>query len=205
MTLRALLMVAWRVKPDQIIGGPSWIDSDLWDMNAKAERPSSIDDLHIMLQNLLTERFRIKFHRESRELPVYALSVDKGGPKLKPHPAQNAGEPWIDQSIDRVVQVKMTATSAPMEFFAWRLAQALDRPVLNRTALKGDFDFTLSYTRDLPPGMREGALLNGTPIDPSGPNIFEALRRQLGLELKPMKAPVDVLVIDTAEKPAPAG
>ena len=202
MSLRLLLMVAWSVKPEQINGGPSWVDSDRWDMQAKAERPSSTEELHAMLENLLVERFQLKFHRDTKELPAYVLSVDKNGPKLTPHSAQNAGEQWIDTKIERVVQVKMTATLAPMRYFAWRLSQALDRPVIDRTGLTGGFDFTLSYTRDLPPGMRPGALLNGEPIDTSGLNIFEALRQQLGLDLKPQRGPVEVYVIDHAEKPA---
>src|SRR5207248_5001548 len=90
--LRLMIMVAYRIKADQVAGGPGWIDTDLYDMNAKAERPSSVEELHVMLQNLLAERFKLQFHRETKELPVYALSVDKNGPKLTPHEAQNAGE-----------------------------------------------------------------------------------------------------------------
>jgi uncharacterized protein (TIGR03435 family) len=78
----------------------------------------------------------------------------------------------------------------------------LDRPVINKTQIKGGFDFELSYTRDLPPGIREGALLNGEPIDTSGPNIFTAIRQQLGLKLEAQKGPVETLVIDHVEKAA---
>lgn len=201
ISLRLMLMVAYQLKNDQILGGPSWIDTDLYDMNAKAERSSSGEELHIMLQNLLTERFRLKFHRETKELPLYALTVDKGGPKMTPHEAQSAGDPWIDQTIEQVVRVKLSALFVPMSYLAWRLGQLTDRPVSDQTNLKGGYDFTLNYTRELPPGIREGALLNGAPIDTSGPNLFEALRRELGLRLDPQKGPVEVLVIDSATRP----
>jgi uncharacterized protein (TIGR03435 family) len=198
--LRLMIMVAYRLKTEQITGGPAWMDTDTYDMNAKAERPSSVEDLHVMLQNLLAERFQLKFHRDTKEMPVYALSVDKGGHKLKPHEAQSAGDPWIDTAIDQAVHLKLTATSVPLDYFAWRLGMLVDRPVIDATKLKGGYDFTLAYTRELH-GIREGALINGVPIDTSGPNLFGALREQLGLKLEPQKGPVDVLVIDRAEKP----
>jgi uncharacterized protein (TIGR03435 family) len=201
ITLRLMMMVAYQMKAEQISGGPEWMNTDLFDMNAKAEKPSNADELHVMLQNLLAERFHLKFHRDTKELPVYVLSVDKGGHKLTPHDAASAGDPWIDQSVNRVVQVKMTARFTPMEYFVWRLGQVLDRPVVDRTELRGGFDFDLAYTRELPPGLKEGAFLNGEPIDTSGPTIFAALKQQLGLKLEPQKGPVGILVIDHVEKP----
>jgi uncharacterized protein (TIGR03435 family) len=200
MPLRGLMMVAYRIKPEQIVGGPSWINTDRWDMNAKAEKPSTPDELHLMLQDLLAERFQLKFHRDTKELPVYVLSVDKS-PKMTPHEAASAGDPWIDQSIERIVKVKMSAKFAPMEYFAWRLSQVLDRPVVDRTGLQGGFDFEFSFTRDLPLGIAPGAMLNGEPIDTSGPSIFTALKQQLGLKLEAQKGPVETLVIDKVEKP----
>jgi uncharacterized protein (TIGR03435 family) len=199
--LQLMIMVAYRIKADQISGGPAWMQTDRYDMNAKAERPANVEELHTMLKNLLTDRFQLRFHREMKELPVYALSVDKGGPKLTAHEAQSAGDPWIDQSIDMVVNVKMKAASVPMDYFAWRLGQVLDRPVIDLTKLKGGYDFNLAYTRDLPPGIGENALINGSPIDTSGPTIFQALRQQLGLRLEAQKGPGEVLVIDRVEKP----
>jgi uncharacterized protein (TIGR03435 family) len=95
----------------------------------------------------------------------------------------------------------MHAKFASMAYFAWRLAQILDRPVLDRTNLKGSYDFDLSFTRELPPGFPFAALNNGLSIDTSGPPIFEAVRKQLGLKLERQKGPVEILVIDHAEKP----
>jgi len=199
--LKLLITVAYRIRADQVIGGPAWIGTDLYDINAKAERPSSIEELHLMLQSLLADRFKLQFHRETKELPIYALTVDKGGAKLQPHEAQSAGDPWIDNTFEHFPQMTMHAKFVPMDYFAWRLSMMLDRPVLDQTKLTGGYDFELKFTRDLPPGTPEGALINGTPIDTSGPTIFEAIRQQLGLKLERQKGPVDIIAIDHAEKP----
>ena len=200
--LALMIQVAYRVKADQVVGGPAWMGTDRWDLDAKAAKASSAEELRAMLQDLLAERFGLKFHTEKKELPVYLLSVDKGGPKMKPHEGTSAGDPWIDQTVERMLQVKMKATFVPMEYFAWRLGlQALDRPVIDRTELKGGYDFTLNYTRELPAGAPQDLKLNGEPVDTSGPTIFQAVRQQLGLRLEPQKGPVNVMVIDKAEKP----
>jgi uncharacterized protein (TIGR03435 family) len=199
--LMLMIAVAYRIKADQVIGGPDWINADRFDMNAKAEKPSTVEELHTMLMNLLADRFQLKFHREMKELPVYALTVDKGGAKLKAHTAENAGEPWIDAKTEQVVSVAMKAKQVPMDYFAWRLGMLLDRPVTDLTNLKGGYDFDLSYTRDLPPGIPEGAMLNGVAIDTSGPTLFQALTKQLGLRLEKQKGPVEVLVVDHVTKP----
>ncbi|MGP0074886.1 MAG: TIGR03435 family protein [Bryobacteraceae bacterium] len=201
ITLKALITVAYRIRPDQVIGGAGWMDTDAYDMNAKAERPSSIEEMHLMLQDLLADRFKLRFHRETKEMPIYALTVDKDGPKFRPHEAQSAGDPWIDTTFNPFPHATWHAKFAPMDYFAWRLSGILDRPVVDHTNLKGGYDFELSYTADLPPGMPPGALLNGEAIDTSGPTIFEAIGKQLGLKLERGKGPVDTLVIDHAEKP----
>ncbi len=198
--VKLMIQVAYRLKADQIVGGPGWMDSERFDMNAKAAKPSSSDELHVMLMNLLAERFQLKFHKEKKEMSIYALTVDKGGAKMTSHEAANGGEPWIDQKIETIVRVSMKATSAPMDYFAFRLSQIMDRPVVNLTDLKGDYDFSLDYTRDLPPGVPENFRLNGAPVDTSGPTVFAAVKRQLGLELKAQRGPADIFVIDHIEK-----
>src|SRR5204863_10009859 len=119
--------IAYGVKADQIAGGPGWMDTDLYDMNAKAERASSVEELHIMLQNLLADRFKLKFHRETKELPIYALTVETNSPKLHPHEATSAGDPWIDTVAEKFLHMKMNAKFVSMEYFAFRLSQMLDR------------------------------------------------------------------------------
>jgi uncharacterized protein (TIGR03435 family) len=200
-SLKGFLMVIYRLKPDQVIGGPGWADSDRFEMRGKAEKPSNADELHVMLRNLLVERFKFQYHFEKKEQPIYALTVDKGGPKLTPHEAKSGGDPWIDQSQAQFLHIKMVATFCPLEYFAFRLGQMMDRPVVDMTGLKGGYDFNLEFTRELPPNIPESAQINGAPIDASGPTIFDAVRQQLGLKLDRQKGPAPMLVIDHAEKP----
>lgn len=200
VTPRLMLSVAWRVRPDQILGGPAWLDTDRYDMNAKAEKPSTVEELHAMLVNLVKDRFKLQYHQGTKEMGIYALTLDKSGPKLTPHEAESAGDPWIDVAQE-VLHQKWSAKFCPMDYFAWRLGQILDRPVVDRTGLKGGFDFSLNFTRDLPPGFPEGGLINGQAPDTSGPNIFEAVKNQLGLKLEGTKGEAQAIVIDHAEKP----
>ncbi|MGA3017282.1 MAG: TIGR03435 family protein, partial [Bryobacteraceae bacterium] len=133
--------------------------------------------------------------------PIYALVVDNGGAKLTPHDAANSGEPWIEQGMDAPFHANWKATSSSMELLAFRLASVMDRPVIDQTGLKGDYDFKLTYTQDLPPNFSPNTMLNGQPIDTSGPTIFQAVRQQLGLRLEARRGPVQVMVIDHVEKP----
>jgi uncharacterized protein (TIGR03435 family) len=199
--IKGMIMVAYRVKADQIVGSPPWLETDLYDMEAKADKPSSPDELHTMLMNMLVDRMQLKFHREQRDMRRYALTVDKDGPKLTPHEAQSAHDPWIDITPERFLHLKLTATAVPIDYAAFRLAQLMDRPVVDMTGLKGGYDFKLSYTADLPPGFPEGGKINGEEPDTSGPTIFQAVKAQLGLELKAGRGPVEVIVIDRVEKP----
>jgi len=200
-SLRLMIQVAYRLKPEQIVGGPDWVASDTWDLNAKTDRQATTDDLRLMLQDLLTERFHLKLRRDTKELPAYILSVDKSGPKLTPHQPTHSGDQWIDQPQPPFLHVKLSARFSTMNYFAFRLSQLMDRPVVDRTDLKGSFDFELTYTRDLPPNMSPGAMLNGEPIDTSGPTVLAALSQQLGLKLEAQKAHVEILVIEHVEKP----
>jgi uncharacterized protein (TIGR03435 family) len=200
-TLQTMITAIYRVKPDQVTGGPGWVESDRFEMRGKAEKPSSADELHVMLKNLLIERFKLQYHFEKKELPIYALTVDKGGPKLRPHEAKSGGDPWIDESQPQFLHIKLAATFCPMDYFAFRLGHLMDRPVIDMTGLRGGYDFNLEFTRELPPNIPETAHINGSPIDTSGPTVYEAVRRQLGLKLEPQKGPAPILVIDHAEKP----
>ena len=201
-SIKTMITVAYRVKPDQIVGGPSWLTTDLYDMEAKAEKPSTGDELHVMLLNLLAERMQLKYHREKKDMKMYALTVSKDGSKLTPHEAQNAHDPWIEFAQEKFLHLKATATAVPMDYVAFRLGDFLELPVVDLTGLKGGYDFTLSYTRELPPGFPEGGRINGEEPDTSGPTIFDAVKQQLGLELKAQRGPVEVIVIDHADKPA---
>lgn len=202
LTLRLYITSAFQIRADQVQGGPGWVDSDRFDIEAQAEKPSSLGEHHLMMRSLLEERFHLKYHFEPKEMPLYALVVDSGGSKLTPHAAGNSGEPWIEPTMDAPLHAHWKATSTPMELLTFRLASVLDRPVVDQTGLKGDYDFTLLYTMDLPAKIAPNALINGEPIDTSGPSIFQAVRQQLGLRLDARKGPVKTLVVDHVEKPS---
>lgn len=199
--IKLMIQVAYRVKAEQIQGGPAWLDNDRFDMEAKAAQPSTGDELHVMLMNLLVDRMKLKFHHEKKEMRMYALQVDKGAPKLTPHEAANAGEHWIDATFDTPLHVKMRATAVEMDYFAFRLSMFMDLPVVDMTNLRGGYDFNLEFTRDPPPGFPAGGKINGEEADLSGPTVFAALKQQLGLDMKSQRGLVDVIVIDHAERP----
>lgn len=200
-SLRSYLYVAYQVRPEQIIGGPGWVDSEIYDLNAEAETASSIQDLHIMLQNLLTERFRLRFHYDAKEVPAYVLSVDKNGPRnLTAHPNASGGDVILQRTVDQMVHEKWSAHCASMDFFVWRFSAWLDQPMVNQTALEGCFDFELTFTRELR-GRQASQVVDGFPIDTSGPTIYQALQNQLGVKFESKKASVQRMVIDSAERP----
>ncbi len=191
--LRPIITTAYWIRPEQVTGGPPWVDSEPYDITGVASRPSSILDLHAMMQNLLVERFKLQLHRETKELPAYVLTVDKKGIKnLKSHPAGAASDLKIDQSRDGLHE-KWSAQYTSIDYLVWRLS-FLDRPVVNQTGLQGYYDFDLAFTGEPPADV--GLL------DQSGPSLFDALQNQLGLKLEARRAPVDILVIDHAERPS---
>ena len=145
-----------------------------------------------MLQALIVDRFKLVSHRETRELPVYALVADKGGPKFK---EVHGGRSGTSGSPGR-----LEAHATRMPDLANMLFHEVDRPVLDKTELPGFYEFTLLWTPDRFRGAAPGDGAGKGLPDPGGPSIFTALREQLGLRLEPQKAPIEVLVVDRAEK-----
>jgi uncharacterized protein (TIGR03435 family) len=194
-TLKRLVMNAYGLRDFQVVGGPSWIDTDSYDILAKPAGKTSGVEFNRMIQSLLAERFQLKFHRESRQLPIYTLTVGKNGPKLTE---------WKDTpGMCKYVMGNLTCQKATMAILADELARRLGRSVVDKTELTGNYDFKLEWAPDefQVPGPSEV----GQPrpaSDPTGPSIFTALQSQLGLKLEPSKGPVPVLVIDDAQKPA---
>jgi uncharacterized protein (TIGR03435 family) len=149
-----------------------------------------------MFQTLLADRFKLRFHRETKELPAFVLSVDKSGSKLK---LNSSPEPF-EIPINFAGRGSVTGQRVPMTYFAWFLSQQLGRPVVDRTGLDQHYDFTLQWTPEPP---LSGSSEAREPLPASdGPTIFTALREQLGLKLQSEKAPVEIFVIDSAERPA---
>jgi bla regulator protein blaR1 len=228
--LAFLIQNAYRVRPFQLIGGPAWMTTDLWDVEAKAQDgstpaqagppdPNVPDALSIRLQALLEDRFKLQLHRETRELPIFELTAAKGGlkarmsndqgPILPPQPGTpppSRGGPMPRGSISMMIGGgELHAAAVPFANLIAALSQILGRTVIDKTDAKGLYDFDLKWTPDVGQAVGPpGALPPGVPpppVDPSGPSLVTALQEQLGLKLESAKGPVDVLVIDSVQKP----
>ncbi len=191
LTAKRLISVAYTVDMSEIIGGPKWVDSDRYDIDAKippefAEaRPNRLPE---MIEALLADRFQLVIHREQRQMSGYALLADKKGTKLQPAKAPDKGSE--SNSNGR----HLVATNLSMESLAKRLSREVMGVVVDRTGLKGGFDFELEWTPE--------KVLAADAATDDRPSIFAALEEQLGLRLEPAKIPVSAVVIDRAEKPA---
>ncbi len=210
MPLRILIRTAYatfadgpQINPRQmdVLGGPAWLDSDLYDLAARAEGNPPLDIMAgPMLQRLLEDRCNVKVHKEAREVPVYALTVGKSGSKLQPTKENSCvpldmnhlpSRPPLGQPQPTVCGAMAMTQSGPnisasaggitLAQFAGRMLAGMDRPVIDKTGLNGMFDINLHYTRD---------------------TIVAAVQEQLGLQLSPDKGPVEVLVIDHVDKPS---
>jgi len=223
MPVRPMITFAYQVAGYQLIGGPGWLTTDRYDINAKLEAaPTSVqpfipgsttpNPMQLALRNLLEDRFKLRVHRETRELDIYALVMARPGggpgPGLKPtvqdcskavEAAQRPGAPppgapgqpfcGIAGSPGRVRFGGLPASS-----FATAFAGPAGRMVVDRTGMTGSWDFELTFAP-------ENRGPDAPPADPNAPSFFTAIQEQLGLKLEPTKGPVDVLVIDSVEKP----
>jgi uncharacterized protein (TIGR03435 family) len=199
ITVRLLITYSYKIIDSQLVGGPSWLDNELYDFDAKADHSLTRAELAPMLQTMLADRFKLQFHRESRTMPALVLTVDKNGTKMKPN---NGPNDWVIAIMPApgASIPKFKGTRCPTSYLSWWIAQRQNRPVLDNTGLEGFWDFTLEFVPDgLDEGRRKGAA--GEPMPPlEGPALPSALREQLGLRLEPVKGPVDVYVIDHVEK-----
>jgi uncharacterized protein (TIGR03435 family) len=231
--LRMLIAEAYGVKPFQIYGAPGWINSDAYDVNAKPEvnrkqGPAKKEpfetmwaDIQQRLQVLLEERCSLKVHHETKELPVYVLTVAKSGLKVRPadciaidpqnppeRPAPGDERPVFCGTIRlgrNGQNSTLTGTGVTMRDFVlhW-LTQATGRTVIDKTGYTETFTAILEWTPDStprPPGA-DDPTAPPPASDPTGPSFFTALQEQLGLKLESSKGPVEVLVIDHVEKPS---
>jgi bla regulator protein blaR1 len=194
-SLKFCIEWAYGVK-DYQVSGPDWLDSDRFDIVAKAGVLALEDRLRLMLRALLADRFKLALHRETKELPVYALTVVKDGVKIH--------EVSAGMSKSRGGRGHLSGQKVSMLEFADLLTRGaprdIDRPVIDRTGLKGVFDITLDWMPASAGPLGEAAEGRGAIEAVPGPDIFRALQQQLGLKLESQKGPVEILVIDHAEK-----
>jgi uncharacterized protein (TIGR03435 family) len=221
-TVEMLVNTAYQLKPHQLIGGPSWITSEHFDIEAKAESSIPFNQMRPMLQAMLADRFKLAVHHETQQVPQYSLVLVKEvklGPKLVAHSDDvkcvdvSAGPPSRPRPGETrpipcggflMSLSHMAATKTTLEALAGTLSNFVDRPVVDRTGLTGFYDLELDFTpvqTPFPPGP--GGPAPAAPDSNSPPLIFTALQEQLGLKLKPETAPGDVLVIDRVEEPSP--
>jgi uncharacterized protein (TIGR03435 family) len=206
VTLKMLISVAYGVLAYQISGGPAWIGTERWDIEAKTDGVQGRlprDQSNALLRALIEDRFQLKARRESKEIPIYALVVAKNGPKLKPNP----DDPTKAKPSAMLGGGSGTFTNSSMAVLAERLSEQLGRPVIYHTDLKGGYDFTLEWTPAPGEGSAEAIGLPPRAEPPSagdsnGPSIFTALQDQLGLKMESTKGPADILIIDQVERPS---
>jgi bla regulator protein blaR1 len=203
---------------DQFTGGPGWVSSERYDIDAKEEDSlaeklnklppeQQIYQIRLMVQSLLVERFHLKVSRETKQVPVYALVVAKGGAKLKSSTTVPAGS---RPSMKRRGNGNIIGSDAPMSLMTDLLSRQPEvggRVVLDETGLKGYYDWTLRWEPQSPAAMLNSAdagqgAANTTMPDVSGPSLFAAIQEQLGVKLESQKGPVEVLIIDHIERPS---
>jgi uncharacterized protein (TIGR03435 family) len=208
VSLKMLLESAYDIKQDLISGLPGWANSGRFDVSAKivdmdAETVKKLtsDQRRVMMQQLLAERFQMKVHKQTETLPVYEMVVAKGGAKIKEVPPVGP-DPEADKNKTfngsgrgnmSVRNTQLTAHDVPLSQLTYMLAYQLHRTVLDKTGLKGNYDLSLTWTRD-----------DGTApdADSAAPSLFTAVQEQLGLRLQASKGPVETLVVDHVEEPS---
>ena len=196
--VKLMISLMYRVPMRHIEGGPDWLNTDSYDIEARTDHPGSIDDLHIMFQNLLADRFNLKFHKEIKEGPEYALSVDKLGLKM----TENQSGQDLKIPITFGAGGEANGVRVLMQYVCWWLGQQLqrdDRTAINKTGLDRSYNFTLSFAPELPPDVPKDSL---PPELRDRPSIFDAVKEQLGLKLTAEKGPVENLVIDHVGRPS---
>jgi uncharacterized protein (TIGR03435 family) len=186
-----ILEWAYGVRDFQISGAPEWLKAESFDIDARAERPSTESQIQQMVQGLLADRFKLKLHRETKAIPVYALLLGKDGPRLA-----EAKDASLNQGLGNIVAPpgKLTAHGATMALFVQILTENLDRPVIDKTNLTGHYDFDLTY---------DGPSWSPEEHDwkPFGTAIFGPIQN-LGLKLEPQKSSVEMLVIESVDHPS---
>jgi uncharacterized protein (TIGR03435 family) len=192
LSLRFLIKYAYKISDSQVAAGPDWLDKDRYDIQMKAEHPINRTEFPALVKSMLTDNFKLQFHKETRTQTALVMTTDKAGSKMKP----NDGPDEWEISVQYVpngpppAPVKVKGVRCSMMALAYWIAQIENRAVVDKTELPGYYDFTIEYA----PNVEQPVF--------DGPNLITALRQQLGLKMESAKTPVEVYVIDRAEKPA---
>ncbi len=186
VSLKQLICYAFDARDFQVTGGPGWMDTEKFDLAARAaaSKELSRDEVKPYVQALLTDRFRLKIHRALKEGTVYSLLVSKNGAKLKAHPGE--GRAGISSSTGDG-KANITGTKVTIARLAEYLGGLAGRPVLDHTGLPGEYDFRLEWSENQ---------------DAMATSLFSALQEQLGLKLESVKGSIDMIVVDSAERPS---
>ncbi len=187
-SLKTLIRNAYDILGFQLADEPNWIDSERYDIIATSESNATYgsEQFRLLLRSLIADRFGVKVHWETHEGPVFVLTVDKSGPKVTP---AAGGQKSNMNTAKGSGKGRMKGTSKPISILASNLGNQLGRFVLDKTELRGDYDWLLEWSLD-------------PTADSTEPSLFTAVREQLGLKLTAQKGPMPVLVIDTASKPS---
>jgi uncharacterized protein (TIGR03435 family) len=201
-SLRELIKFAFNIHDYQLTGGPGWIDGDRYDIVASTAGQSTTTQKRLMLQALLTERFALAVHQDTKDISGYALIVAKGGPKFQ---AAKTDEGSMMLGRNERGLRTLTVGNSRMTGLAAMLADVLGRPVSDATGLTGLYDLKMEWTPDVgesPLSLKRNLVPEaGASTASDGPSIFSALQEQLGLKLEPRKVPTDVTIVDRAQKP----
>lgn len=190
-SLRLLITWAYNITDERLVGAPGWFDSARFDVDAKApnENPT-LDQLHSMVQSLLVDRFNLRIHREQRQLPLYRLQIDAGGPKVH---VLAAGTAVSQDPFKMTVLGRLSGKHVTAAMMAKVLSNQLGRFVEDDTGFDSVFDFTLVW-------RPEGVSPEDMPADDDRPAIFTAIREQLGFKLISAKGPVEVIAVDHIDR-----
>jgi uncharacterized protein (TIGR03435 family) len=191
-TVEAMMVTGFNMQRNQVAGLPDWARTEHWDVDGvqNVEGQPDLQQLQSMMRKMLEKRFDLKLHHEQREMPVFALTVAKGGAKLNENLSDPKGHPIRNVRVANG-QLANTFTNTSMPDLASMLLFSVDRPIVDRTGLKGRYDFKLQWTMDE---------VQTTAPD-AAPGLFTALQEQIGLKLEPEKAMADVLVVDQVKRP----
>jgi uncharacterized protein (TIGR03435 family) len=193
VSLKSCIAWAWHVFSYQV-NGPDWVDSERYEIAGKANGPATEDQLRLMMQGLLQERFKLAVHHQTKELSAYVLVPGKNGPKV--HESKTEGEPSIEPNQK---QMSVTIQRAPVSQLVEMLSNVLRAPVVDQTGLKGRYDLTVNIAKYAADMAAQGRSPDGGPADPLT-LISLVLQEELGLKLEAKKMPLDLVIVDHAEK-----